>query len=1100
MVNTHCTGYIRFPTIHGDCIVFTAEDDLWRVTVGDERAERLTAGVAEATDPRFSPDGQCIAFTGCDEGPTEVYVMPASGGSVQRLTYHSYRDGDTRAVGWTPDSNYIIYATSSGQPFRTRRMLYQVHRCGGEPRLLRQYGIADAIAHGPHNGVVLGRHTLEDRLHWKGYRGGMAGQLWVDSAQTGGLQQILVDLCGHITSPCWVGDRIYFISDHEGTPQDAIGNVYSCLPDGNDRRRHTHQRDYYARGLATDGERLVFHAGGALFLLDPQAQMPRRLEFELPSTRTQRARRFAKAVNYLEKSQDYALQERQWRHVADLHPNGHALAITARGKAYSTDTKDGPVIQYGDRDGTRYRLLTWVAGGKYLVAIADTANEGYEEPYLVLFKADGSGISCAYKGLAVGHVVDLVASPAGLQVALANQSFELLLIDLANGKLRHLDRSDYGEINGIAWSPDGQVLAYGFAINAQRTAVKLCRVSTGEICMATEPVRHDTQPTFDPYGNYLYFLGMRDYSQALGSIGGTRPYAIPLRREIPSPYSAPHASGSSPMRIECAHITERAIALSVEAGDYTRLLATRGGLIYARKVGPKARLFALQFRSGERELVDQLDDVWLSGDGETLLYLHDHTLRTTRLDQMPPATDPSAHKQPGAEVSLERIKVSVQPGLEWRQMYFEAWRLQRDYFWRQDMNGLNWEAVRERYAPLIDQVATRSELADVIWEMQGELRASHANEGSSYAGGVAVGDYRRPTHYEQGFLGVDWEFDESAQCYRIGHIVRGDVWNAGTPRRDSRPRYNYRASSPLLEPGLDVLEDDIVLAIDGEAVTRDRGPQQLLVNKAGSEVALLMQSATTGHVHVISVRALFSHEERGARYRDWVERNRGIVSACTNGAVGYIHLPDMSGDENSNGRAEFYRAYRVAYDCSGLIIDVRWNTGGNISPEIIGLLTRKRLGYKYPQRGAPRPFPEDSPRGPMVALINEMTLSDAETFSHLFKTLQLGTLVGKRTWGGQIYIYSQGRSLADNASPTQPELGLCFLDEGVRCTIENAGVTPSDQLEVDCAPQDYTHNTDTQLVHAITEVLYQVRIRPAVEPAKEPWVSHHEPENQQLAG
>ena len=412
--------------------------------------------------------------------------MPADGGPSRRLTYDA---GRSEVVGWQPDGTQILYASSAGFPSPRWRMLSGVSYQGGEPVRL-PYGIANAIAFGPNGAVVLGRNIREPAF-WKRYRGGTAGYLWIDAQGTGEFKRLL-DLNSNIAAPCWVGDRIFFLSDHEG-----ISNVYSCLPNGEDLRRHSGQETFYARNLATDGHLCVYHAGGDLFVLDPSTNHEARLEVDLAGSQTQRARQFVPAGKFMD---SYA-----------LHPKGQAVALTTRGKAFSLSNWEGAVLQHGQTDGPRYRLIDWLADGKRLVAISDAG----DDPRLVVFRANGSSPDRTLGQLDIGHVTALSAAPVGDQVLLANHRNELLLVDLAAERLRVLDRSDYGRledsdlVNGIAWSPDGRWVAYEQAIRAEQVILKLCRLESGETYQVTDAVRRDTKPAFDPAGRYLYFLGAR---------------------------------------------------------------------------------------------------------------------------------------------------------------------------------------------------------------------------------------------------------------------------------------------------------------------------------------------------------------------------------------------------------------------------------------------------------------------------------------------------------------------------------------------------------------------------------------------------------------
>ncbi len=1052
------SGYIRFPAISGDTIVFTAEDDLWRVSAAGGRAERLTAGTATALHPRFSPDGRAIACAGRDEGPEEVYLMPADGGPARRVTYLGAPR--LRVSGWQPDGSAILFASNAGQFSPRKTVLFAVSPDGGEPRPL-PYGVAHAIAFGPQRVTVLGRNMREPAF-WKRYHGGTAGHFWIDRSGDGTFERFL-SLNGDLASPSFAGQRFYFISDHEG-----LGMVYSCLSDGSDLRRHAHDNGFYARNLSGDGSRLVFHAGGDLFVLDPSSGAVRQVAVTLPGAQSQRARKFVAAGQFLES--------------ASLNAQGTALALVTRGKAFSLPAFDGPVLQHGEPDGVRYRFLAWLADGQRLVGIQDDGGE----PRLVVFSADGSAPPRVFDTLDVGHVVDLRPAPTGEQVALTNHRHEIAVIDLAQGTMRVIDtgtsRPNFGAMMapGIAWSPDARWLAYAFALNPQQTIIKLADLTTsatGATALVTDPVRYDAAPAFDPGGKYLYFLSARDFDPVRDSLHfefgfpkGVRPYLVTLRADLPSPFTPatkldkePEQAGDkadsaksaeaapAPVAVDLEGITTRIVAFPVPEGRYTRVLGTSSGVAFASRPvegtrnepfppGPpdtKASLDHYSFETYKTErIADGISDFGVSADGKTLLARSGDRLRVLKAGEKAPAGD-----APGREsgwVDMNRVKVSVRPAAEWRQMLDEAWRLQREQYWVADMAGIDWPAIHRRYAPLVERVASRGELSDLMWEMQGELGTSHAYE--------IGGDHRQPPNYRQGFLGVDWQFDPATGAYRIARIARGDPWNQD-------------ATSPLLAPGVNVKAGDAVVAIDGQVVSAARGPRELLVNQAGNEVRLTIRAADN-ETRAVTVKAQAS--EYPARYRDWVEANRQAVHAATGGRVGYLHVPDMAAD----GYAEFHRYYLAEYDHEGLIVDIRWNGGGEVSGLLLEKLMRPRLGYDFQRWGHPQPYFQESRRGPLVALTDENAGSDGDIFSHSFKMLGLGPLIGKRTWGGVIGIEPY-IPLADGTFTTQPEYSFWFRDVG--WGVENYGTDPT--IEVDYPPQAYARGVDPQLDRGIAEAL-----------------------------
>jgi tricorn protease len=1077
-------GYVRFPTIYQNHIVFVSEDDLWLVSSTGGRAERLTAGVGRASHPRFSPDGQYLAFVGREEGPGEVYVMPALGGPSQRLTFQG--DSSCCVLGWSPDGKTILYSSSAGQFDHDYKVIYAISPQGGPPQQL-PVGVANAISYGPGGGIVLGRN-IEEPAYWKRYRGGTAGHLWCDIDGSGTFQRLL-RLQGNLADPCWVGERIYFLSDHEG-----VGNLYSCTPQGEDLRSHTQQTDFYARHLSTDGERMVFQAGADLYLFDPRLDQVEQLDILLPSQRIQLSRKFIVPDFYLD---TYA-----------LHPQGHALALTTRGKAFSMSNWEGAVIQHGEPDGVRYRFLEWLNDGKRLVAICDAP--GREA--LVVFDPDTDS-DPRILDVEFGRVVEMSVSPTDDVVAIANHRQELILVDLETGRSGILDRSEYDRIQDLAWAPDGLWIAYSFACSGQKKAIKLGDLESGATHIVTEPVLEDVCPSFDPDGRYLYFLGYRIFNPVSDNLQfewsfprGVIPYAITLRRDLRSPFivepklladkndpssrkrdplpedpvlpeqqiepdeqmaseEPPVESEEEPKKtrslaIDLEGITDRAVPFPVAEGRFAALQAIRGKVLFllfpitgSLTDSPShgwVECYDLETQRNER-IIDSAGEISLSRDYKSLLYRAGRRLRVIKAGEKPPRAETDNPRDTGW-IDLSRVKVSIQPASEWKQMFAEAWRLQREQFWTEDMSGVDWDAIYAQYAPLLERVSSRSELSDLIHELQGELGTSHTYE---YGG-----EYRSGRFYRQGFLGIDWHYDTEKQRYRIARIVRGDP-------------SDKEATSPLTSPGLNLTAGDAIVAINGQRVGPRRSPQELLVNQADSEVQLTIESAETGEIRIVTVTALSLVQENKARYRDWVECNRNIVHTQSNGRVGYIHIPNMQ----ARGYAEFHRSYLAEFDYPALIIDVRWNGGGKVSGLLLEKLARRRIGYKFSRWGQPTPYPRESPRGPMVALTNEHAGSDGDIFCHGFKLMKLGPLIGKRTWGGVIGISPRHR-LVDGTYTTQPEYANWFKDAG--WDIENYGTDPD--IEVDITPQDYNRHFDPQLERAIAEALRLADECPTLEP------------------
>lgn len=1204
------TGYFRFPTIHKDTIVFVSEDDLWSTPRQGGLAQRLTSNLGEVNYPALSPDGEWLAFVGREEGTPEVYLMPAAGGSAQRMTYLNQR---CQVLGWTVDGAQILFSTNARHFHPQEYMIYAIaaNAPGGQVTPV-PVGPARSIAFGPTGGVVIGRNT-GDPARWKRYRGGTAGHFWIDRLGNGQFERFLNDLAGNLASPMWLpgdGDgRIYFISDHEG-----IGNLYSVTPAGDDLQRHTDHDDFYARNPSTDGQRIVYHAGADLYVYDPALGSTAKVEVDYRSPRVQRNRKFSPAIAYLDN--------------ARLNPTGDALVVTTRGKAFTFFNHEGPVMQIGQRDGVRYRLPDFLNNDQYLVTI-DDAN-GEEE--LVIYSTDLTEPPRRLSGLDIGRPVALKVSPTEDKVALSNHRQELLIVDLQSGEITHVDRSEWRAIAGMDWSPDGRWLAYGFGVALNATEIRLYHLpepsdpsqasaasavdvhpdasaQTPNPIAVTRPILHDVAPSFDPDGNYLYFLSYREFNPVydnlhfdLGFPWGMRPYLLLLRRDLSNPF-LPHPSGGDgesdehpdqeddeeteniddesdddgkdeddedgedgddedsddedsddeasdsepgdddaawriggyptrrrnapdiepqsdllrdalakgheshtqgktpekskktnrklrPLVIDLDGIERRILAFPLPDGRYGQIMGAPGRAIYSSfpvqgaldgdqewddedEEGGSLRAWVFKDYKSEA-IADNISTFDLSRNRKKLLYFSGKRLRVI----------PSTEKAPGDSgpgrrsgwIDLTRIKVSVWPPREWEQMYREAWRLQRDHFWSEDMAEVDWRAVYERYRPLLDRVNTRSEFSDLVWEMQGELGTSHAYEFG--------GDYRPSPQYAQGVLGADLIWDAEASGYRIENIIEGDAWNP-------------QATSPLAAPGVDIVAGDILLAINGQRLDATLSPAQLLVNQADQEVLLTLaprptiqpvpESESTDPPPVKkpdgdnvppkpqlrSVIVKTIRNDADARYRAWVEANRRRVHAATDGRIGYVHIPDMG----SHGYAEFHRGFLAEVMRDGLIVDVRYNNGGHVSQLILEKLARRRIGYDASRWGGIAPYPAESVAGPVVAVTNELAASDGDIFCHSFKLLKLGPLIGKRTWGGVIGIYPR-HPLVDGTITTQPEYSFWFQDVG--WMVENYGTDPD--IEVDITPQDYVAGNDPQLERAIAEALRLLTAQPIVRP------------------
>ncbi|WP_437102726.1 S41 family peptidase [Streptomyces sp. enrichment culture] len=1066
-------SYLRLPHLSGDLLCFAAEDDLWLTRLGaPERAWRLTADRTKAGHPRFSPDGRHIAYTSWRSLVPEIHLVDVDGGGpARRLTY--WGSVDTQVCGWTPDGD-ILAVASHGQPFSHFTWAYKVPPDGDPGGRLPWGPVSDIQV----TGLGAERRTLlltgtppHEPASWKRYRGGATGRLWLHG------QRLLADLDGHLACPMFVAGRIAFLSDHEG-----VGNLYSCAPDGTDLRRHTDHDAFYARHAASDGNRVVYQCAGDLWLVDdlsPGAG-PRRLDVRLAGPRTGR--------------RPYQVPAAQHVDGISVDETGRASAVVVRGGLYWLTHRDGPARTLTETPGVRVRLPEMLGSTGQIAYVTDA--EGADAVEIAqLPRATGDRAPRRLASGALGRVLELASDPLGERLAVASHDGRLLLIDVPDepeeaaaedtGAVTELIRSVNGPVRDLAFSPDGAWLTWSHpGIGRSLRQIKLARIKDRLIVDVTNGRFEDENPVFTRDGRYLAFLSWRGfdpvYDVHTGDLSfplGCRPYLVPLSSATPSPFALnpegrPAAGGLDPLEdeetgeagtvtVEVEGLANRVTPFPVIASKYSGLAPVAGGgLVWLRwpisgALGetfvnpadvsgrPTLEYFTLT-KAKKSELVDHLDWFAVSGDGTRLVVVDEGDLRAV----------PSTEVGDGDStvwIDLRRILREVDPPAEWRQAYDEAGRLIRAYFWEPGMCGIDWDAVLDQYRPLVERVASPDEFADLLREVLGELGTSHA-----YV--TAARRNEGPAHYQrwQGLLGANFVRQDGRWLVR--RILAGDS-------SDSRAR------SPLAGTG--IREGAVLTHVDGRPVDPVTGPYPLLAGSGGTTVELTFTppDGEPGGPRRVAVVPLV--DERPLRYQDWVAKRRDVVRELSDGKCGYLHIPDMGG----SGWAQFNRDLRMEMSRPALIVDVRGNAGGHISELVVEKLTRTILGWDLTRDAQPVSYASNAPRGPVVALADEATSSDGDMITAAFKLLDLGPVVGQRTWGGVVGMTGRHR-LGDGTVITVPMNAAWFDAYG--WSVENHGVTPD--VEVLRTPVDWAEGRYPVLGEAVRLALELLERHPAAVP------------------
>ncbi|MBK9796735.1 MAG: PD40 domain-containing protein [Holophagaceae bacterium] len=1067
------TKLLRFPALHGDKVAFTHGGDLWTAPAAGGTATRLTAHPGLELFARFSPDGKWIAFTGQYDGDEQVYVMPSGGGIPRQLTFDPAagplppRGGyDHQVVGWTPDGLSVVFrAASDADGVLSRTALYTVALNGGLPKKLPM-PTAGPGSFSSDGKRIAYTPMFRDFRHWKRYEGGWAQELFVFDLATNQQKKIASSKRTE-RDPMWIGDKVYFASDRDGTL-----NLYSVDPATDTVKQLTTQKTWDVRWPSSDQRsRIVYELNGELRIFNVQDGSDRGLAITVPTDGgASRPARISVEKNI----EGYALS-----------PKGERALFVARGDVFTAPIEKGPTRNLTNSSGAHDRHARWSPDGRKIAFISDLSGE--DQVYLI--DQEGKGRPEALTSGLVGQLNAPVWAPGGKHLAFTHKDGIVYVVGVADRKLIRAFKDEFVRVGDLAWSPDGQFLAFSAGNKNNHRSLLIWSLADQQVHRMTGDLFPVTDPAWDPEGKVLYALSRRDYAPQISNLefdfAGNRNVdviAYTLRKDVPHPFppesdevnAAPEkkeegekkadkpaeaAKAPAAIRIDWEGFEQRGVRVPLPADNLGGLEAIKGFLLYSkngpfvygeangrRNAGGGLWIFDLKKRQ-ESELLTEVQGWTLSQDGTKVL---------ARAGQGPAATFQLIEAKPkGAEkkaVSTKELFVDRIPAEEWREVYDETWRRFRDFFYVKNMHGYDWKALREQYRPWLQHVTHRSDLTYVLTELISELNIGH-----TYTEG---GDFILPERAKMGLPGARFELDAAAGRYRLARIYRG---------HNEEPKYR----SPLTEPGVDAREGDYILAIDGVELKGEGNPYQLLRNKTFTVTLTLNAKPTFEGARQATYRPIES--DASLRYLDFVLRSRENVDKLSGGKVGYLHIPDMG----APGLYEFIKWYYPQIRKEGLVVDVRANGGGNISQMILARLGRKLLGTRFGNDGDhPSTYPGTVFHGHLVALTSETSASDGDIFPHYFRAAGLGPLIGKRTWGGVVGGGNSG--LIDGGSVFVPRSGTnAATGEWV---IEGEGVSPD--IEVENDPASMLAGRDPQLERGVQEVLKRIAEKPLALPKR----------------
>jgi tricorn protease len=1066
---TNETRLLRFPTIYDNQIVFTYAGDLYSVAATGGMARKLTSHEGVEIFPRFSPDGKWIAFTGQYDGNTEVYLIPAEGGIPKRLTFTatlgrddvSDRMGPNNIVmGWMNNSKNIVFRSRMKvfNPFLGG--LFTVTMNGDMPEQL-PLPRGGFCSYSPDDQKLVYNQVFREFRTWKRYRGGMADDIWIYDFKTKKIENITNNPAQDII-PMWSGNKIYFLSDRDENERINL-YVYDLATKKTDKL--TSFVDFDIKFPSLGNKAIVFENDGYIYKFDLATNKLEKVPVIIAND----------MITGREEIQDVSKSITNY----EISPDGKRALFGARGDVFTVPVENGPTRNLTNTSGVHERNSKWSPDGKWIAYVSDASGE--DEIYIMPQDSKGSPIRVTFGNDT--YIYQPFWSPDSKKLLWSDRRQRLRYVDIDMKAIKDVYQSKVWEINDYSWSPDSKWITFTRPEAIVMNKICMYSLDKGEIYEVTDGWYASNSPEFSSDGKYLFFISNRDFNPIYSWTEWNtayrdmqRVYLVTLTRALDSPFKPksdeveikkeePKTKTKKKdekqekalekkelvVKVDIEGLKDRIIGLPMQASAYRNVACIGDNLYYTRNGSKDEKTLLLMYdlsKQKETEL-GQIDGYEISADQKKMLVSQAGSYAIIDL--------PKAKITIEKKLDLSDMQVKLNHKQEWSQIFDECWRQMREFFYAPNMHGVDWKAMKEKYEPLVKYVNHRIDLTYIIGEMIGELNIGH-----TYVGG---GDMPRSKRIQTGLLGAQLEKDANSGYFRIKKILEGQNWDN-----------SYR--SPLTELGVNAKVGDYIIAVNGEPTNKMLNIYSVLVNTVGKQVKLKLNSTPSDNgsreVTVVPIG-----DESNLYYFDWVENNIKKVNEATNGRVGYIHIPDMG----AHGLNEFVKYYYPQLLNKALIIDVRGNGGGNVSPMIIERLRREAAMIDIARNSIPTVDPGGMVWGPKVCLIDEFSASDGDIFPYRFKQHKLGKLIGKRTWGGVVGIRGT-LPLLDGGFLNKPEFSRYDL-AGKEWIMEGHGVDPD--IVVDNDPAKEFAGIDEQLNKAIEVILDDLKTQEKTIPLVPPY-------------